>query len=70
MEASGSAMNRMVYRDFPAPMPLPDGRKFGIGEAISIQAVLCFGYCGPFILGSAAFDVFDTEPQIAKSGCT
>ncbi|MGO9392728.1 hypothetical protein [Rhodoblastus sp.] len=46
MEASGSAMNRIVYRGFPAPTPLPDGRNFGIREAILIQAILCFGYCG------------------------
>jgi len=46
MEASGSAMNRIVYRGFPAPTPLPDGRNFGIREAILIQAILRFGYCG------------------------
>ncbi len=63
MEASGSAMNRMVYRDFPPPTPLPDGRNFGIGEAILIQAILCFGYCGLVILGSAAGGAIETTTR-------
>jgi hypothetical protein len=53
----------MLYRDFPAPTPLPDGRNFGIGEAILIQAILCFGYCGLVIWGSEAGGAIETATR-------
>lgn len=40
----------MVFRDFPKPQ----GRTFGIGDAVLIQALLCFGYCALVILGTGA----------------
>lgn len=47
-------MNQVVHRDFLTPTPRPNGRKLGIGDAVLIQATLCFGYCSVVILGSAA----------------
>lgn len=47
-------MNQVVHRDFLTPTPRPNGRKLGIGDAVVIQATLCFEYCSVVILGSAA----------------
>lgn len=47
-------MNQVVHRGFLTPTPRPSGWRLGIGDAVLIQAALCFGYCSIVILGATA----------------